>query len=65
MTLIVLSRNENKYFFQGLREYSIEDGKCLKFTYTGEKDNYWSEKKEKTHEGFFMLDAIAGYYILK
>ena len=63
MTLIVLSRDENKYFFHGLREYSIEYGKYLKFTYTGEKDNYWSEKKEKTHEGCFMLDAIAGYYI--
>lgn len=65
MTLTLLLKNETKYIFYGIREYYIEYGKYLKFTYTGEKDNYWSEKKEKTHEGFFMLDAINGYYINK
>ena len=63
MTLYVIFRNQEKYTFYGLREYSIEYGKYLKFTYTGEKDTYWSEKQKKTHEGYFMLDAITGYYI--
>lgn len=65
MKLIVIFRNQETYTFYGLKEYSIEYGKYLKFTYTGEKDNYWSQRKEKTHEGYFMLDAIAGYYINK
>lgn len=65
MTLFVIFRNQEKYTFYGLREHSIEYGKYLKFTYTGEKDNYWSEKQKKTHEGCFMLDAISGYYIHK
>ena len=65
MTLTLLLKNETKYIFYGIREYYIEYRKYLKFTYTGENDNYWSEKKEKRHEGFFMLDAIAGYYINK
>lgn len=65
MTLTLLLKNETKYIFYGIREYYIEYGKYLKFTYTGENDNYWSEKKEKRHEGFSMLDAIAGYYINK
>lgn len=63
MTLTLLLKNEQKYIFYGIREYGIEYGKYLKFTYTGEKDNYWSQRKEKTHEGYFMLDAISGYYI--
>lgn len=63
MTLTLLLKNEQKYIFYGIREYGIKYGKYLKFTYTGEKDNYWSQRKEKTHEGYFMLDAIAGYYI--
>lgn len=63
MTLTVLLKDERKYTFYGLREHSIEYGKYLKFTFTGEKDDYWSGSKEKTHEGCFMLDAIAGYYI--
>ena len=63
MTLTVLLKDERKYTFYGLREHSIEYGKYLKFTYTGENDSYWSQNKEKTHEGCFMLDAIAGYYI--
>lgn len=63
MTLTLLLKNEKKYIFYGIREYFIEYGRYLKFTYTGEKDTYWSERKEKIHEGCFMLDAIAGYYI--
>lgn len=63
MKLILLLKNEKEYVFYGLRGYSIEYGKYLKLTYTGKKDPYWSDKKEKTHEGFFMLDAIVGYYI--
>ena len=65
MELILYLKNDRKFVFSGLREHSIEYGKYLKFTYTGEKDTYWSERKEKTHEGCFMLDAIAGYYIHK
>lgn len=63
MTLTVLLKDERKYIFYGIREYCIEYGKYLKFTYTGEKDSYWSRNQEKIHEGYFMLDAIAGYYI--
>ena len=63
MTLTLLLKNETKYIFYGIREYGIKYEKYLKFTYTGEKDTYWSERQEKTHEGCFMLDAIAGYYI--
>lgn len=63
MKLILLLKNEKEYIFNGLKEYSIEYGKYLKFTYTGERDDYWSPMKENPHEGLFMLDAIAGYYI--
>lgn len=63
MKLILLLKNEKEYIFNGLKEYSIEYGKYLKFTCTGERDDYWSQMKENPHEGLFMLDAIAGYYI--
>lgn len=63
MKLILILKNEKEYVFKGVREYSIEYGKYLKITYTGENDNYWSKNAEKVHEGLFMLDAIAGYYI--
>lgn len=44
MTLTLLLKNETKYIFYGIREYGIEYEKYLKFTYTGEKDTYWSER---------------------
>ena len=63
MKLILLFKNEKEYVFNGLTEYSIEYGKYLKFTYTGDSEGYWSQRKENPHEGLFMLDAVAGYYI--
>lgn len=63
MELIIYLKNDRKFVFSGLREHGIEYGKYFKFTYTGEKENYWSERDKKTYEGCFMLDAIAGYYI--
>lgn len=63
MELILYLKNDRKFVFSGLREHRIEYGKYLKFTYVGEKDT-WSFRNEKeVHEGCFMLDAIAGYYI--
>lgn len=63
MTLTVLLKNEAKYIFYGIREYGIAYGKYLKFTYVGEKDVWRFRNQKEAHEGFFMLDAIAGYYI--
>lgn len=67
MKLIVLFRDEKEYIFTGLKEYSIEYGKYLKFYYLGNKDSfrYRNEEKENLNEGLFLLDAIAGYYIHK
>lgn len=63
MTLTLLLKNEKKYIFYGVREYGIEYGKYLKLTYVGEKDTWRFRNQEEVHEGYFMLDAIAGYYI--
>ena len=63
MTLTLLFKNEKKYIFYGVREYYIEFGKYLKFTYVGDKDTWRFRNEKKVHEGCFMLDAIAGYYI--
>lgn len=63
MTLTLLLKNEKKYIFYGVREYGIEYGKYLKFTYVGENGSWSFRNSEEVHEGFFMLDAIAGYYI--
>lgn len=63
MTLTLFLRNEKKYIFYGVREYGIEYGKYLKVTYVGEKDAWRFRDSEKVHEGYFMLDAISGYYI--
>lgn len=63
MTLTLLLKNEKKYIFYGIREYGIEYGKYLKFTYVGENDDWRFRNQEEVHEGFFILDAIAGYYI--
>lgn len=63
MTLTVLLKDERKYIFYGIREYGIAYGKYLKFTYVGEKDAWRFRGQKEVHEGRFMLDAIAGYYI--
>ena len=63
MTLTVLLKDERKYIFYGIREYGIAYGKYLKFTYVGEKDAWRFRNQTEAHEGCFMLDAIAGYYI--
>ena len=63
MTLTLLLRNEKKYIFYGVREYGIEYGKYLRFTYVGENDSWRFRNEEKAHEGCFLLDAIDGYYI--
>lgn len=63
MTLTVLLKNEKKYIFYGVREYGIEYGKYLKITYVGEEDVWRFRNQKEVHEGYFMLDAIAGYYI--
>lgn len=63
MTLTVLLKDEKKYIFYGVREYYIEYGKYLKFTYVGDKDVWRFRNEKEVHEGFFILDAIAGYYI--
>ena len=63
MTLTVLLKDEKKYIFYGVREYCIEYGKYLKFTYVGENSSWSFRNSEEVHEGCFMLDAIAGYYI--
>ena len=63
MTLTVLLKDERKYIFYGVREYYIEFGKHLKFTYVGDKDTWRFRNEKEVHEGCFMLDSIAGYYI--
>ena len=63
MTLTLFFRNEKKLVFYGVREYGIEYGKYLKFTYVGDKDAWRFRNEKEVHEGCFMLDAIAGYYI--
>lgn len=63
MELILYLKNDRKFVFSGLREYSIEYGKYLKFTYVGDKDAWRFRNEKEVHEGYFMLDAIAGYYI--
>ena len=63
MTLTVLLKDEKKYIFYGVREYCIEYGKYLKFTYVGDKDAWRFRNEKEVHEGFFILDAISGYYI--
>lgn len=63
MKLTLFFRNEKKLVFYGIREYGIEDGKYLKFTYVGENDTWRFRNSKEVHEGFFILDAIAGYYI--
>ena len=63
MTLTLLLKNEQKYIFYGVREYVIEYGKYLKFTYVGEKDAWRFRNEKEAHEGCFILDAIAGYDI--
>lgn len=63
MTLTVLLKDESKYIFYGIRDYGIAYGKYLKFTYVGEKDAWRFRGQKEVHEGCFMLDAIAGYYI--
>ena len=63
MTLTVLLKDESKYIFYGIRDYGIAYGKYLKFTYAGEKDAWRFRGQKEVHEGCFMLDAIAGYYI--
>lgn len=63
MTLTLLLKNEKKYIFYGVREYYIEYGKYLKFTYVGDKDAWRLRNEKEVHEGCFMLDAIDGYYI--
>lgn len=65
MKLCVIFRNQETYTFYGLKEYSIEYEKYLKFTYEGKKDEYKYRNEIVEHEGLFMLDAIAGYYIHK
>lgn len=35
MVLFVVFKDQEKYTFYGLKEYSIEYGKYLKFTYVG------------------------------
>lgn len=35
MTLIIVFKDQEKYTFYGLKEYGIEYGKYLKFTYVG------------------------------
>ena len=52
-----------KYIFYGIREYGIEYEKYLKFTYVGDKDAWRFRNEKEVHEGCFILDAIAGYYI--
>ena len=63
MKLTLLLKNEQKYIFYGVREYGIEYGRYLKFTYVGEKDGWRFRDQKEVHEGYFMLDAIAGYFI--
>lgn len=63
MTLFVIFKDREKYTFYGLKEYGIEYGKYLKFTYVGKNADYDYKNKLIVHEGCFMLDAIAGYYI--
>lgn len=63
MTLTLFFRNEKKLVFYGIRKYGIEYGKYLKFTYVGENSSWSFRNSEEVHEGLFMLDAIAGYYI--
>lgn len=63
MTLTLFFRNEKKLVFYGIRKYGIEYGKYLKFTYVGDKDDWRFRNEKEVHEGFFILDAIAGYYI--
>lgn len=63
MILTLLLKNEQKYIFYGVREYGIEYGRYLKITYVGEKDVWRFRDQKEVHEGYFMLDAIAGYYI--
>lgn len=53
MTLTVLLKDERKYVFYGIREYGIEYGKYLKFTYVGDKDACGLEMKKK-----YMKDAL-------
>ena len=53
MTLTVLLKGERKYIFYGIREYCIEYGKYLKFTYVGEKDA-WRFRNEKK----YMKDTL-------
>jgi hypothetical protein len=63
MTLTLFFRNEKKLVFCGIRKYGIENGKYLKFTYVGENSSWSFRNSEEVYEGFFMLDAITGYYI--
>lgn len=63
MILTVFLKDGRKYIFYGIREYGIADGKYLKFTYVGENDTWRFRDQKEVHEGCFMLDAIAGYYI--
>jgi hypothetical protein len=65
MTLHVIFRNQEKYEFYGVTEYSIEDEKRLKFIYLGARTQYNYKNEIVKHEGCFMLDAIAGYYVHK
>ena len=51
MTLTVLFKDERKYVFYGIREYGIEYGKYLKFTYTGERTVIGLEMKKRYMKG--------------
>lgn len=63
MTLIVIFKNQEKYTFYGVTEYSIENEKYLKCTYIGKRAEYNYKNEIVKNEACFMLDAIAGYYI--
>ena len=53
MTLTVLLKDEKKYIFYGVREYCIEYGKYLKFTYVGTRTLGGLEMKKK-----YMKDSL-------
>ena len=63
MTLIVIFKNQEKYTFYGVTEYSFENEKYLKCTYIGKMAEYNYKNEIVKNEACFMLDAIAGYYI--
>lgn len=65
MDLIVFLKNEKQYTFKGVREYSIEYGKYLTFTYVNPGEAWTYRMKGTANEGRFMLDAIVGYYVHK